>query len=289
MTISGPSSAAVGTAYKVTVSLTPPLDGTQVMLTPSGCPAPVLSAPPLTATTTNGGVATFNLTFTAIGACTLSASATNYNPSGNLNFTVYKAGDLACNSSSYPTSNGPGDPMGPLDPEADITYTVTGWGLKRFDNVNSVPCSGNPVNYTLTPGTAIDGSPAVSLVYDKTNPADPSNPQVGSFKYVVVLDPRLIPSDGWPSLHPQVSWKLDGSGNPIWTPGLGCLSDNMSIPGGVMPPWPTGYSGTTDNPPTEPVKMSIAQAGWAPTLDQPGNITYWAIIIDQADSNVKFP
>ena len=38
-----------------------------------------------------------------------------------------------------------------------------------------------------------------------------------------------------------------------------------------------------------PAKMCIAQVGWTPAFEQPGFIQYWVKVIDQSDSNVKFP
>ena len=179
---------------------------------------------------------------------------------------------------------------GLLDPEADITYTVTGWGLQRFDNLDGgVP---GAVNYTLTTKLEADGITLDStLVYDKGIP-----PQAGNFKYVNVLDPRPMPADGWPTLHPQVSWKNYPDGSPEFIPGVACLSDDMSLGSAVMPNLPgthgTPFPGFPDDanyPNGSPAKMCIAQVGWAPVVDMPGYIKFWAIVIDQADSAIKYP
>ena len=160
-------------------------------------------------------------------------------------------------------------------------------GAATLDNLAGA-CS--PVNYTLTTKLESDGITLDStLVYDKGIP-----PQSGTFKYVVVLDPRPMPADGWPTLHPLVSWNKVGA--PEFIPGVGCLSDDMSLGSAVMPNLPgthgTPFPGFPDDanyPNGSPAKICIAQIGWAPVVDMPGYIKYWAIMIDQADSAIKYP
>jgi Divergent InlB B-repeat domain len=271
-----PAPPASPVVFPVTVTLTGGPDAT-VTLDPTGCPAFTGSL----STAAVNGVATFGLTFGAVGNCTLSAHATNYNaPANPLSFVVFAVADPGCNTSSFPTSMGPDQSA--LDPSADQAYLTPGWGLRRFDDTTGAPA--NPscapgVNFTLTTGTDPDGSPTASLVYDKA-----SLPTGGNFKYVIVLDPRPYPADGWPALHPLVAWN---TGTPDYVPGLACLSDdNETLGSAVMPTIPPGFVVDPNYPIGSAAKMCIAQVGWTPVS---GGIQYWVKVIDQSDGGVKFP
>jgi len=297
----GPN-GTVGPFFSMTVNLAPaPATGTQVTLTATG--GSTCSSLTGGTTTTNAvGSAIFSaLQFTGSAAtCTLTAKVTGSNyPDATLTpFAVYASGNLACSTNSdFPTSVQPG--FGPLDPEADQAYIVTGWGLRRAGDLGGTTCP-VPVNFTLTTGTdPSDSAPIASLVYDKL-----ALPTGGNFKYVIVLDPRPYPADGWPTLRPQVAWNNGGPPDyaavpPEYVDGLACLSDDNALLGsGVMPPIPnTPYWIGQTNPaytyaPNKYAKMCIAQVGWTPAVDAQNNpigIQWWVKVIDQSDGGVKFP
>jgi hypothetical protein len=266
------TSAAKGTPFPVKVTLTGGPQDATVTLVPAGCPAITGSL----SAAASGGVANFSLTFTDVGACTLTASAPNYTQSAPLNRVVYAVADPGCDpSAAFPTSISPGNPA--LDPDADQAYLTTGWGLRRYDNTNASGCTSG-VNFTLTTATDGDGKAVASLVYDKL-----ALPAGGNFKYVIVLDPRPMPADGWPALRPQVQWN---AGTPEYIDGLACLSDdNQTLGSLVMPQIPAALA-TANYPAGSYAKMCIAQVGWTPV---PAGIQYWVKVIDQSDSSVKFP
>ncbi len=228
------TSAAKGVAFPVKVTLTGGQQDATVTLVPAGCPA-IAGVPASLSAAASGGVAMFNLTFTDVGACSLTATATNYSPSGALSFAVFAVADPGCdpNSTTFPTSTSAGDPA--LDPDNDHRVPHDGMGsasLWRYECARTalrVPTS------RLRPGR-IGGVPTVSLVYDKL-----ALPAGGNFKYVVVLDPRPYPADGWPALRPLVAWNV---GTPDYVPGLACLSDdNETLGSAVMPLIPAGFGG----------------------------------------------
>ena len=284
----GPNATTPGPSFSVTVKLIPaPADGTQVTLSATGATCPSLGPASALAATTTGGSAPFlNLAFTgAAGTCTLTGKATGYPDAVLTPFVVYAAGDLNCNSASYPTSAGTGATDGPLDPDADAAFVgdPLSWGLRRYTNLNAVDCTGNPVNYTLT--TGIDpgnGKPATNMTYDKGNP-----PQEGNFKYVIVWPSQ--PISAWPELRPEVAWVIVG-GVPQYVPGLACLSDNpLNAPSAIMPNIPDvpPFTGNADYPPNTPAKMCIAQVGWTPVGG--GLVQFWTKVIDQSDGFVRQP
>ncbi len=268
------TSAAKGVAFPVTASLAGgPLDAS-VTLTPTGCPAFTGSL----TTAAVSGTATFNLTFTEVGTCSLTASSIpNYPPSTALNFVVYAVPDVGCSPSDLATSVSPG--FAPLDPELDVAYTTTGWGLRNYGDVGTQTCE--PVNVTLTTTLDVDGNEIANLLFDK------SVTTIANFRYVIVTDPRPIPADGWPTLRPQVAWNPVG---PLeYIDGLACLSDDNSLPDSVvMPLIPAGIA-TGTYPEGSLAKMCIAQVGWTPVVDTPGFVQYWVKVIDRSDSSVKLP
>jgi len=286
-----------GPVFSVTVGLVPPpADDTPVTLTaavpamaPTGTTCPVLgpTVGSQTANTVSGSATFANLTFTGSpGTCALTAKATGYPDAILTPFVVYAGGDLDCTNSlgNYSTSAGTGTGAfdGPLDPAADQAYVgdPLSWGLRRYTNLGG-GCSAL-VNYTLTTGLDA-GKPFTYLAYDKGSP-----PQTGNFKYVIVFPAQ--PITPWPELRPLVAWVVDGLGQPIYVPGLACLSDNpLDAPALVMPLIPDfpDFPDNASYPHGSAAKMCIAQVGWTPLGG--GLVQFWVKVIDQADGYVKTP
>jgi hypothetical protein len=202
-------------------------------------------------------------------------SAPDYAPVSLLNLPV--TGVLSC--TEYDSILGQNNFF--FDPDSDTALVGTpGWGLRRSAKNIEVPTPSPcvDVNYTFSLINNI-----ASFVYD--NPLD----QKLSVKYVILFNPVNIPANGWTVHRPQVAWKLDGGGLPIYIDALACLHDDQDDPalGGaaVMPTIPADI-GTTDYPAGSKAKMCIAQIGWT-SLN--GKIQYWMRVIDQGDGFVKGP
>jgi uncharacterized repeat protein (TIGR02543 family) len=285
--ISAPTSAALDTPFDVKIGLTPSDLTAVVSIESSTCGATA------TGGTSSGSSAPLSVTIPkptsgpAPNSCAITFKATNYNAILLPAFKVFAAADLGCDNGKnvpYPISVGGvigvGTYLGPLDPEADLGFTTTGWGLRRFDTPVAPAGAGCPatVNYTLTTGTdPSDLLFTTNLLIDKLN-----LPSGGNFKYVIVLDPRPIPP--WPDLRPRVQWNTVGA--PEYIDGLVCLSDDMSLADAlVMPTIPAGIA-TGNYPVGTLAKMCIAQVGWTPVA---GGLQYWVKVIDRSDGGVKFP
>ena len=196
-----------------------------------------------------------------------------------------------------------------LDPDLDKAYVIpgsSGWGLRRGQfNRDGSACA--KVNYSCN----LDNVAGVaSCTYDKLSG------QQATFKFVFVFPAKPAdstgPTKGWTNYRPQVSWNVPNldltSTNfdlPDWVPLLACVDDmfpstNPPLPTVLLPKIPSGvlpFSDTTNNThlwyqPGQMALMCGAQLGWTSSGDTTTGtvmIQHWLKVIDEADSNVKFP
>ncbi|MEO8347103.1 MAG: InlB B-repeat-containing protein, partial [Betaproteobacteria bacterium] len=301
MTVTGPTSAAAGTPFDVTVTLTGP--GSVTLSVSSGC---VMIPPGPLTVPVSGNSVTFSVTIaptnpTSDQTCSLSVSAPNYPDATLAALKVYK-GALLCGE--YDSINGPLDSS--YDPDLASTvpglgssYVGTpGWGLRRGPNRDGAACV--RVNYSCDLNAATN---IATCSWDKNVvPA-----QQATFKYLFLWTPKPPDANGWTSYRPQVSWPPAVPDNtftwPNWAPLVNCVSDIFSTPPTLILPTIPNAAPFTDSGNTlaqyQPNALAYvcgAQQGMtsvgAPGTS-PGNgvplIQVWDIIIDEADLKVAGP
>jgi len=292
MSISSPSSAAVGTVFPVTVNLTGGPGNAQVTLTPTGCPAPVSA--PLLANAVSG-VATFNLTFTGAGTCSLAATATNYTPTNNpRTFTVYAIPAIGCtNLVTSPGNDGSVDPN--LPSVANPNGSAGQWGLRRGNNSDGSGC--NPANATFTLDTTNNVS---TLTYDKA-----AGGATGVFKYTIVWPEVAVdqsgPTTSWTDFRPKVSWGIDNPDPTTndYVPAVTCADDDLSQGELLLPTIPNVAPFNALSPTTYPqyqpgqlARMCVAQQAWTSNGradDGKIYVIYWDKVVDEGDGHVIGP
>ena len=296
MSITAPSSAAVGQAALVTVGLTGGPLNVPVTLTPTGCPAPVTA--PLIATAV-AGVASFNLTFTVAGSCSLTATATaaNYPPAGPKSLPVFAIPAVGCSGLvGSPGNDGTVDPN--LPSVANPNTSSGQWGLRRGNNSDGTGC--DAVNATFTLDTT---NKVATLTYDKA-----AGGPAGVFKYTIVwpevaVDPVTMATASWTDFRPKVSWGID---SPVlnsndYVPALTCVDDLLSLGEGLLPfipnvgpfissPYPQfrPFDGSSQ---PQKARMCIAQHAWTSnqTLGGVIQVIYWDKVVDEGDGHVGGP
>ena len=221
-----PSNEVAGTPIPVAVQLTScggPAVGTSVTVTvAAGISSPVAT---LVQNSDANGVASFAVpTGTTAGAVpagiyTVRASATGYS-SISAPVTVF-GGDLFC-----------GDPLDPsfTDP-ANIAPDQPGYstGNRGAFNKDGSTCIKVPYTFTNT----ILTNDTVHLSWDTGIQANPA------FLYSMNWRARPVetanPLAGWTTTpRPLVAWVADGTGNPIFVPGLACVSNELPAPYGSL-------------------------------------------------------
>ena len=307
MTITGPTSAASGTPFSVTVNLINGPGGAQVTLS-SSCG--YTGAGTMQAT---GYSAVFTGTVGSPGSppttCSFNASANlGYGSAPPLaGFQVF-GGVLGCsNTNNYDSINGKSDLT--FDPDPDVAYVGTpGWGLRRGQNTDGANCV--LVDYTFTQDMVNN---VASLVYDKM--AGPPPQAHAAFKYVVLWTPVAVDAlpdstAGWTQRRPYVAWGTLNNNPPVfpgdYVPALACVEDGSATGGfaaltpaqlqALLPTIPNvpPFAG---NPypqyqPGQVAKVCVAQQGATSVgLDGSGNvlIQYWDKVIDEEDSQIKLP
>lgn len=224
--VTPPSNQVAPNPVPVAVQLTScsrPSVGTPVTVTvAAGSSSPVAT---LMQNTDASGIASFAVpTGTAAGAVppgiyTVRASATGYSTL-SAPVTVF-GGDLFC-----------GDPLDPsfTDP-ANIAPDQPGYstGNRGAFNKDGSTCVKVPYTFTNT----ILTNDTVQLSWDAGIQANPA------FMYSMNWRPRPVetanPLAGWTTMpRPLVAWIADGTGNPIFVPGLACVSNELPAPYGSL-------------------------------------------------------
>jgi len=149
-----------------------------------------------------------------------------------------------------------------------------------------------PYAFTLDPGTR-----TTILTEDSLG----QNPSV---EYIIVW-PAVNPAgDPFAGKQPCVSWGVNNPQFPAtpdqygcggdYVPGLACLTDDLDIGGGAMPPIPpiAPFTGNSHPQylPGQNAKVCIAQHGFSSgTGAATGSIIYWTKVIDQSDTGIRLP
>ena len=163
------------------------------------------------------GLATFpSLSINATGTYALVAGSPGVLSSApSPSFTIY-GGDIFCGDDVSSTFANP-------DTLAD---TAPGYaaGMRGKYNKNGSTCI--KVDYTFT--NDILANNVVHLAWD-------TNVQpYASFAYTMNWRLMSVDADGWTAIRPDVAWEADGSGNPIYVPGLACLAPSLPAPYGTL-------------------------------------------------------
>jgi hypothetical protein len=218
-----PTNVTIGQVLPVSVkasACSTGVSGAAVTITVSNCTS---ASGCLTGTTTVGtngsGVAAFSLGITQPGNYTMTASSPGY-PPVNANFTVYE-GTLNCGDSLDSSFANPNN-VAPDQPG----YST---GFRGTYNKDGTMCVLVPYTFTNT----ILTDDTVHLSWDASVQASPA------FMYSLNWRPRMVesadPNKGWSlAMRPQVAWLADGSGNPIYVPGLACVSGKLPAPYGTL-------------------------------------------------------
>jgi hypothetical protein len=221
--VTSPTNATLGQAIPVAVKVNAcgtGVSGTPVMITVSNC---TTASGCLTGNTTinsdANGVANFSIKVNQPGTYQLTASASGYPPI-SASFTVYEGtlncGDNLDSSFANPNNVAPDQPG----------YST---GFRGAYNKDGTQCVLVPYTFTNT----ILTDDTVHLSWDASVQASPA------FMYSLNWRPHLVesasPDSGWTlAPRPQVAWLTDGSGNPIYVPGLACLSGKLPSPYGTL-------------------------------------------------------
>ena len=291
---SSPSSAAVGVPFDVIIGSTP--TGADVSFS-AGCDASSSK------TTLGDGSTKFTITINTLPAppstCTMTFTATNYNPIPLNNLQVYK-GVLFCGD--YDSINGPGIP--PYDPDAPSTISglgssyvgTPGWGLRRGPNKDGPACV--KVNYTCDLDATAN---TANCTFDKLSG------QQATFKYLFLWAPRAPQANGWTSIarrsrgtpRSRIRARAARLGSAVE-----CISDLFpalpTLPTTILPTdpecpavhgWREYVNGLV--PAERQALVCGAQQGWTSVeRERPGNaseIQIWNIIIDESDLAIKGP
>lgn len=196
------SSVGLVTSFNGTVNLTNTGSGTGSL---TGGSAPAVS-----------GLATFPaLKIDAAGNYTLTANATGFASVNSAPFTIFDACSAA-NSELDPLQTNPAN-KGPLEPG----FAAGSRGQYNKDGSQCVV-----VGYTFT--NTILTNNQVNLKWD-TN-VQPN----AAFTYTMNWKLRPVDANGWTAVQPMVAWEESSPGNPIFVPGLACLSSNLPAPYGTL-------------------------------------------------------
>jgi hypothetical protein len=309
--VSPPTSVTAGSAFNVTVNVTP---GAPITFTNTSTCGATFGSPSFSPDNT---VATIAVTIANIppgGTCDVTIASTGYGSARISNLGV--TGILDC--AQY--WSGPGNPNDPsMDPDNDTAFvgtpTIGGlWGLRRGQNTDSSQgCV--PVNFTFL----VNPDNTASFVYDKQTGSGHEQTSA-AFKYVVLWN--AVPVDasgdgqGFGGHRPLVSWGTPGTpvvGSSDYVPALMCTDDGSASGGfgsltptqllALLPtipddsatngPFYTAFqSGRTQYQAGLKAKICVAQQGQTSVgLDGSGNvlIQYWDKFIDESDSYIKMP
>jgi len=194
--------------------------GTPVTITVSNC---TTASGCLTGTTTSStnasGVASFSPKINQAGTYEMTASASGY-PDVKASFTVYD-GTLDCGDNVDSSFSNP----------MNLAPSLPGYstGVRGAYNKDGTQCVLVPYTFTNT----ILADDTVHLSWDTSVQASPA------FMYSLNWRPRSVettnPIAGWSiAPRPEVSWLADGNGDPVFVPGLACLSGKLPAPYGTL-------------------------------------------------------
>lgn len=218
-----PSNTTLGTTIPVSVRVSAcgaGVAGTPVTIAVSNCTS---ASGCLSGTTTNStnasGVASFALKINQAGTYEMTASASGY-PDAKASFTVYD-GTLDCGDNVDASFSNP----------MNLAPSMPGYstGFRGVYNKDGTQCVLVP--YTFTNTILVDDT--VHLFWDVNVQANPA------FMYSLNWRPRSVettnPLAGWSlAPRPEVSWLVDGNGDPAFVPGLACLSGKLPAPYGTL-------------------------------------------------------
>jgi hypothetical protein len=220
-----PTNTTAGSAIPVAVGLTDACgagpSGTPVTITAdNGCTTTASGCLAGNTANTNGnGVASFTgLVINTPGTYTLTATpgASGFPTANSSQFTVY-AGQIFCD-----------DPLEALQANPDkLPFGTPGYAegkRGKYNKDGSEPCV--KVNYTFDNDILTDDRVHLSW--------DVNVQPYAAFSYTMFWKLRPVDADGWTSVRPDVAWDPDGNGQPIFVPGIACLSPNLPAPYGTL-------------------------------------------------------
>jgi len=174
------------------------------------------------------GVATFpSLALNAAGNYTLAASSSGLTSVNSNPFIIY-SGILDCGDDLLSTFTNPYN-VAPDQPG----YSNGSRGLYNKDGSTCIK-----VPYTFTNTILTDDQ--VHLSWDTSIQANPAfmyslNWRLRSVEPPTIPVNVINPLAGWTTApRPQVAWLADGSGNPVFVPGLACVSGKLPAPYGTL-------------------------------------------------------
>ena len=220
-----PTNTTVGSTIPVSVALTTacgtgPAGAVVTIAASNNCTVASGCLSGNTATTDGNGIANFSdLTPLAIntpGTYTLTASTPGFSSATSSAFTVY-AGEIFCDD---PLETLLANPNGLLDGEPGYAAGKRG----KYNKDGSEPCV--KVNYTFANDILTNDQVHLSWDVDVQPYA--------AFTYTMFWKLRPVDPDGWSVLRPDVAWDPDGNGEPIFVPGLACMSPNLPAPYGTL-------------------------------------------------------
>jgi hypothetical protein len=219
-----PTNTTKGSSIPVSVGLTTacgagPSGATITITADNGCTTVNGCLVGNTASTNANGAATFTgLVINTPGTYTLTATpnASGFPTATSTSFTVY-AGQILCD-----------DPLESLlaNPN-NLPFGAPGYAegkRGKYNKDGSVPCV--KVNYTFENDILTDDQVHLSW--------DVNVQPYAAFTYTMFWKLRPVDADGWTSVRPQVAWDPDGNGQPIFVPGIACLSPNLPAPDGTV-------------------------------------------------------
>jgi len=193
------------------------------------------NAGPGTGTLTGGGpvsavsgVATFSpLSLDAAGTYTLTASSSGLKPTNSNPFVIY-SGILDCGD----------DLLSTFTNSYNVAPDQPGYssGSRGLFNKDGSTCIKVPYTFTNT----ILTNDQVHLSWDTSIQANPAFMYSLNWRLRSVEPPTIPvnaanPLAGWTTApRPQVAWLADGSGNPVFVPGLACVSGKLPAPYGTL-------------------------------------------------------
>ncbi|MCC7215633.1 MAG: hypothetical protein IT517_02595 [Burkholderiales bacterium] len=211
-----PTSFVAGTSNSVTVSVTAACG------TPPDTAVTLAASPAATGTgtqTTSGGATTFGVTFTTLGAVTLTASAGDATPI-TYSSNVFPFGSLACGADIPPSVTNP----------SSLLFNEPGYAFGKRGEFNAKGSTCELVNYDFA-NKILDPSQYIANAWDTMLQPD------AAFFYSVNWQAKtLVPADlGYPpATRPKVGWQYV-SNVLVLTDGLACLSTKLPRPYGRVP------------------------------------------------------
>jgi hypothetical protein len=300
---SAPTSAIAGTAFNVTIGLSPGNAGAMVSITSSTCGATA------TGGQSTGTSATLSVTIPTVGACSITFGSGSYQTVTLANFMAY-AGQISCAPpnnflSSQPAGDMTLDPSNPSNPFIH-SGIQNGWGLLRGPNWDD-PSGGNCQLLNCT----VVADPVNHLVNVSCDKAGPSITQNASFEYLILWNPVPFDQDPFADKLPQLSWDTPddppvydpnctpapgGTGQCDFINALICHSDDNNASNAVvLPPIPNEPPfDAASNPQSQYLYAAgkqalacMAQQGSTPITGV--GVQYWTKIIDRSDLGIKLP